>query len=76
MSVHRNAIAPPLPSDPLIEWRRDRLIAAGCSPVLAVRLAEHLEIDLHALVELLDRGCPAELAARILAPLDADRRIC
>jgi hypothetical protein len=26
--------------------------------------------DLHALLELVDRGCPPALAARILAPLD------
>jgi hypothetical protein len=26
------------------------------------------ELDLHALLELVDRGCPPELAVRIVAP--------
>jgi hypothetical protein len=29
-------------------------------------------VDLHQLLELVDRGCPPELAVRILAPLDQD----
>jgi hypothetical protein len=29
-------------------------------------------VDIHALLELVDRGCPPHLAARILAPLDCD----
>ena len=74
MSFYRNSVAPRLQSDPVVEWRRGRLITAGCAPGLAVRLAEDSEIDLHAVLELLDRGCPPELAARIVAPLDADRR--
>ena len=76
MTLHRNAIAPLLPSDPVVEWRQGRLIAAGCAAGLAARLAEDSDIDLHAVLELLDRGCPPELAARIMAPLDADRRRC
>jgi hypothetical protein len=32
-------------------------------------LAHNPEIDLHALLDLIDRGCPPELAARITAPL-------
>jgi hypothetical protein len=76
MSFYRNSVAPLLQSDPVVEWRRGRLIAAGCAPGLAARLAEDSEIDLHAVLELLDRGCPPEVAARILAPFDADRRSC
>jgi hypothetical protein len=37
---------------------------------LALELAATLGVDLHALLALLDRGCPPELAARILAPID------
>jgi hypothetical protein len=33
-------------------------------------------MDLHALIELVERGCPPELAARILAPLDEERTPC
>ncbi len=51
---------------------RRRLTAAGFEQQLAGELADQPEIDLHELLTLLDRGCPPELAARILAPLDAD----
>ena len=54
------------------DWRRRRLLAAGCSPDLALRLAADGALDLHELLELVDRGCPPELAARILAPLDRE----
>lgn len=53
------------------DWRRRRLIAAGFEADLATELARDSDIDLHELLVLLDRGCPPELAARILAPLDA-----
>jgi hypothetical protein len=33
-------------------------------------VAEDDRYDLHRLVELVERGCPPELALRILAPLD------
>jgi hypothetical protein len=29
-------------------------------------------VDVHALIELVERGCRPELAARILAPLDGE----
>jgi hypothetical protein len=51
-------------------WRRQRLERAGFKPPLVDELAADWRVDLHALLELLDRGCPPELAARILAPLD------
>ena len=52
------------------EWRHAQLVAAGFPRGLAARLARDPHYDLHALVELAERGCPPELAARILAPLD------
>jgi hypothetical protein len=33
-------------------------------------------MDLHAMIELLERGCPPRLAARILAPFDHARSPC
>ncbi len=54
----------------LWQWRAQRLLSAGLDPDLADRLAGQDEVDLHALLELIDRGCPPHLAARILAPLD------
>jgi hypothetical protein len=52
-----------------IRWRTQRMLGAGFSEELADRLARERQIDVHALLELVDRGCPPHLAARILAPL-------
>lgn len=57
------------PAD-VTEWRRCRLLEAGFPPALATALAGASRVDVHALLQLVDRGCPPELAARILAPLD------
>ena len=51
-------------------WREARLHLAGFDPEAASRLAREEAIDLHALLDLIDHGCPPHLAARILAPLD------
>lgn len=51
-------------------WRRDQLAAAGFTLPESLRLARDPRYDLHALLELVDRGCRPDLAARILAPLD------
>jgi hypothetical protein len=51
-------------------WRRQQLLAAGFDPDLAAELAGSRATDLHALLRLVDQGCPPKLAARILAPLD------
>jgi hypothetical protein len=56
------------------DWRRRRLIAAGFEASLATRLARDDGVDLHELLVLLDRGCPPELAARIVAPLGTPLR--
>jgi hypothetical protein len=55
-----------------VQWRARRLRSAGFPVDLAQRLARTERIDLHRLLELVDRGCPPHLAARILAPLDDD----
>ena len=44
---------------------------AGVPADAARELARHEHLDLHALLELVDRGCPPLLAARMTAPLDA-----
>jgi hypothetical protein len=59
-------------SDRVCEWRRQRLLAAGFGPPLAGQLAAMDEIDLHELLELVDRGCPPVIAARIVAPLGTE----
>jgi hypothetical protein len=56
----------------LFAWRTELLREAGFSGPLADSLARDTRYDLHGLLELTDRGCPAELAARILAPIDSE----
>ena len=51
------------------EWRRRVLEQAGFDRDVARQLAASRDVDLHDLLNLVDRGCPPELAARILAPL-------
>ncbi len=60
----------------VVAWRRRRLGAAGFAPGLAGCLARDCRYDLHALIALTECGCPPELAARILEPLETDRGPC
>jgi hypothetical protein len=60
----------------VVAWRRRQLLAAGFSVALSDDLARNCGIDLHALVELVERGCSAELAVRILAPFEHETRRC
>jgi hypothetical protein len=57
-------------------WRMRQLHSAGFPAQLARSVAALRGYDLHALIELAERGCPPELAVRILAPLDVDERPC
>jgi hypothetical protein len=57
-------------SDPqVVEWRRSQLRRAGFPAALAEQAARDGQLDLHAMIELVERGCPPKLALRILAPL-------
>jgi hypothetical protein len=60
----------------VVAWRQARLRQAGFDRKLAQKLSRECRVDLHALIELVERGCPPPLAARILAPLDTERRDC
>ena len=51
-------------------WRREQLVLSGFSLPLAARVARDPRYDLHRLIELVERGCPAELAVRILDPIE------
>ena len=62
--------------EPIVLWRTSRLRDAGFDPQLAHRVAQNCAYDLHAILELMDRGCPAKLAVRILAPIDDEPRPC
>ena len=47
-------------------WRTEELMRAGYGTRSAGRLATRHDIDLHRAVQLLDMGCPPELAVKIL----------
>jgi len=53
----------------VLVWRRCRLREAGFPAALADAVAADRRFDLHALLQLVDRGCPPDLAVRITAPL-------
>jgi hypothetical protein len=60
----------------IVAWRRTRLRKAGFDDGLAEQMSRECAVDLHALIELVERGCPPPLAARILAPLEHERSGC
>lgn len=47
-------------------WRTEELLRAGFDPAAATELAARFDVDLHSALDLVDRGCPPELALRIL----------
>ena len=47
-------------------WRAEELVRAGYTPTDAVALAARHDIDLHRAVQLIQQGCPYELAIEIL----------
>ena len=72
MNPPRSRTASSCTSGPPIDvqaWRRCRLLEAGFSAALAESVAADPRFDLHALLELVDRGCPPALAVRIAGPL-------
>jgi hypothetical protein len=52
----------------VLRWRREQLTRCGFAPRLATVVAADPGYDLHALIELVERGCRPDLAVRILAP--------
>jgi hypothetical protein len=71
MAISRRQAELSADPEPVVAWRIRRLRGVGCSARVAEAVARDQRYDLHALLELVDRGCPAEVAARILAPLEA-----
>ena len=47
-------------------WRSEALERAGYKPDAAAELAARPDVDLHRAIALLESGCPAETALRIL----------
>ncbi len=60
----------------VVTWRREQLLAAGFGLQASEKLARECGVDLHALLELVESGCPPRLAVRILTPLDNESRHC
>lgn len=52
--------------DRIERWRHEELERAGYDPESALVLAASHDVDLHAAVNLLRRGCSIELALQIL----------
>jgi hypothetical protein len=47
-------------------WRTAELMRVGFAGDDAIALAARTDVDLHQAIELVQRGCPLELAVRIL----------
>ncbi len=52
--------------DRVERWRTAELMRVGFAGDDAVVLAGRMDVDLHEAIELVQRGCPPELAVRIL----------
>lgn len=68
--AHHSTASSPHRDDGVTGWRAKRLLEVGFEPDLAQQLASTPGVDLHALLDLVGRGCPPRLAARILSPVD------
>jgi len=53
-------------SERVERWRTEELIRVGFDPDVATLMAIEPSVDLHAAIDLIGRGCPPDLAARIL----------
>jgi hypothetical protein len=58
--------------DEVVRWRCEQLVESGFALALAASVAKNAHYDLHALIELVERGCQPELAVRILAPVEEE----
>jgi hypothetical protein len=61
-----------LGANQVVIWRREQLVRSGLPLAMAAQAAKDARYDLHALIELLRRHCPPDLALRILAPIETE----
>jgi hypothetical protein len=47
-------------------WRLEALVKVGYDSTSAAQIAVRNDVDLHRAIELVERGCPPEIAVRIL----------
>ncbi len=66
MATAARKAPPSIEADEIVRWRSDELRRAGYRPRAALVLALRRDVDLHVAVELLEHGCPAHVALRIL----------
>ena len=59
-------LADPTEVERIERWRAEELERAGYEPRSAGRLAVRHDVDLHSAIDLLQRGCPKDLALKIL----------
>jgi hypothetical protein len=72
---HQAPECPEREQDVVFAWRRSQLVRSGFPEPVAAEVANDGRYDLHELVELVDGGCPPELALRIVAPLEEDEAL-
>ena len=53
-------------SDKVERWRAEALERAGYEPTAAAMIAMQKDVDLHLAIELVEHGCPPDIALRIL----------
>ena len=53
-------------SERVERWRTEELIRVGFDPDVALVMAIEPSVDLHTAIDLIERGCPPNLAAQIL----------
>ena len=66
MSTTAETNVSPSEQELVAQWRAEALERAGYPDTVAAELALRPDVDLHRAVELLEKGCAPELAARIL----------
>ena len=50
----------------VLGWRYEELVRAGYSEREAMLVADRVDVDLHLAIALVESGCPAKTALRIL----------
>jgi hypothetical protein len=76
MTFLRTSVAPVVQITAVVDWHRGSLLERGAPRIGPLGSPGTARSNCNAVLELIDRACPLELAARILALLGDDRRRC
>lgn len=74
--THMSDGSPSIRDPDVVTWRLEQLLDAGFDPGASERLSRDCGVDLHALLDLVEGGCPPALAELILSPLEGESRSC